>query len=271
MLHVTYSWARCRPQPRYTCRVGHAMHGLARCITAGARRPDAAVAHAILLAVQPVAVEAAVVAERELDQHRDERRRALELECQQVEYEVALAARRYEAVDPDNRLVAAELEARWNAALTRLRECQARLAEGTEAPAPSVARESLLTLATNLEAAWHAPTTDMRTKQRLVRALIEEIVVDVEDATREVVLIIHWRGGQHSELRVRKPASGEHTRRTSEKAGQLIREMATRWSDADIAATLNRMGLTTGQGNTWTTVRVGVYRHKAASPDMPRP
>jgi hypothetical protein len=120
-----------------------------------------------------------------------------------------------------------ELEVRWNAALARLRECQARLADGTEAGAPSVTRESLLMLATDLEAAWHAPTADMRTKQRLVRALIEEIVVDVDDATREVVLIIHWRGGQHSEVRVRKPGPGEHTKRTSADAGRLIREMAS--------------------------------------------
>jgi hypothetical protein len=129
------------------------------------------------------------VAEQDTHQHLDERRRALALECQQAEYEVTLAVRRYEAVDPDHRLVAAELEARWNAALTRLRECQARLAAETPTPAPCATREALLTLAADLEAAWQAPTTDMRTKQRLVRALIEEIVVDVDDATREVVLV----------------------------------------------------------------------------------
>jgi DNA invertase Pin-like site-specific DNA recombinase len=266
MLHVTYGGGRCVPQPRYTCRVGHAMHGLARCITTGARRPDAAIAHQILLAVQPVAVEAALVAERDAQQQVDERRRARELECQQAEYEVALAARRYEAVDPDNRLVAAELEARWNAALTRLRECQARLAEGRDGRGPSVTREALVTLAADLEAAWHAPTTDMRTKQRLVRTLIEEIVVDIEDAMREVVLVIHWRGGQHSEVRVRKPGPGEHTKRTATDAGRLIREMAPRWSDAEIAVTLNRVGLTTGQGNSWNHRRVGNYRRKAGIP-----
>jgi len=263
MLQVTYGGGRCVPQPRYTCRVGHAMHGLGRCITAGARRPDAAIAHQILLAVQPVAVEAALVAEAEVSQQADERRRALELECQQANYEVTLAARRYEAVDPDNRLVAAELEARWNAALTRLRECQARLAERREARGPSVPREALLTLAVDLDAAWHAPTTDMRTKQRLVRTLIEEIVVDVDDATREVVLVIHWRGGQHSDVRVRKPGPGEHTKRTSADAGRVIREMASRWSDAEIAVTLNRLGLTTGQGNSWNRRRVGNHRRKA--------
>jgi DNA invertase Pin-like site-specific DNA recombinase len=264
MLHVTYGGGgRGAPQPRYTCRVGHAMHGLERCITAGARRPDAAIAHEILLAVQPVAVDAALVAEREAGQHLDERRRALELECQQAEYDVKLAARRYEAVDPDNRLVAAELEARWNAALTRLQDCQVRLAAGAVARAPSVTGESLLALAGDVEAAWHAPTTAMRTKQRLVRTLIEEIVIDVDDATREVVLVIHWRGGQHSEVRVRKPGPGEHTKRTPTDAGRLIREMATRWSDADIATTLNRLGLSTGQGNSWNPRRVGNYRRKA--------
>ena len=269
MLHVTYGGGgrhRHTPQPRYTCRVGHAMHGLERCITAGARRPDAAIAHEILLAVQPVAVDAALVAEREAGQHRDERRRALELECQQAEYDVTLAARRYEAVDPDNRLVAAELETRWNTALTRLRDCQARLAEGVVAHVPRVTRESLLKLAGDLEAAWQAPTTDMRTKQRLVRTLIEEIVMDIDDATREVVLVIHWRGGQHSEVRVRKPGPGEHTKRTPTDAARLIREMAARWSDTDIAATLNRLGLTTGQGNSWNERRVGNHRRKASIP-----
>ncbi len=267
MLHVTYGGGgRGAPQPRYTCRVGHAMHGLERCITAGARRPDAAIAHEILLAVQPVAVDAALVAEREAGQHRDERRRARGLECQQAEYDVALARRRYEAVDPDNRLVAAELEARWNAAMARLQECQARLAEGAAVHAPSVTRESLLTLAEDLETAWQAPATEMRTKQRLVRTLIEEIVIDVDDMTREVVLVIHWRGGQHSEVRVRKPGPGEHTKRTPADAGRLIREMATRWSDPDIATTLNRLGLSTGQGNSWNPRRVGNYRRKAGIP-----
>jgi hypothetical protein len=78
-----------------------------------------------------------------------------------------------------------------------------------------------------------------------------------------VVLLIHWRGGQHSELRVRKPKIGEHSKVTSIEADRLIREMATRWSDADIAAMLNRMGIPTGLGNTWTGHRVATYRNKS--------
>lgn len=263
MLHVTHGGQKLA-QARYACRIGNVMHGLAPCITFGAVRPDMAIASEILLAVQPHAVEAAIVAAREAEAQMNERRHALELERQQAEYEAKLAARRYESVDPDNRLVAAELEARWNAAMGRLRECEARLSADAERPAsepPNV--ESLLTLASNLEGAWTAPTTTMRTKQRLVRTLVEEIVVDVDDATREVVLIIHWRGGRHSELRVRKPNSGEHRKRASVQADSVIREMAGTWSDEHVAATLNRMGLRTGQGMTWNKKRVESYRKTA--------
>ena len=113
LLQVTYGGRP--PAPRYSCRTSREVHGVPPCVTAGASRPDAAIAKEILLAVQPVAIEAAVVAEADALRQRDERRRALELERQQAAYEVTFATRRYEAVDPDNRLVAAELEARWNA------------------------------------------------------------------------------------------------------------------------------------------------------------
>ena len=100
----------------------------------------------------------------------------------------------------------------------------------------------------------------MRARQRLLRALVTDIIADVDEAAREVVLTIHWRGGQHSQLRVRKPKSGEHGCRTPEEALAVMRSMATRWSDADIAATLNRMGMPTGQGKTWTAHRVSSVR-----------
>lgn len=261
MLHVTYT-GRGTPQPRYVCRTDHAMYGLAPCISFGARRPDDAIAREILLAVQPFAIEAAFVAEREAKHQIDEKRRALELELQQATYEVQLAARRYEAVDPDNRLVAAELEQRWNAALARQRECEGRVAATANRDEPRIDREQLLGLAADLECAWSAPATTMRSKQQLVRALVQEVVVDVDDQNREVVLVIHWRGGQHSEVRVRKPQTGEHTKRASEDADAVIREMAGRWSDEDIAATLNRMRFKTGLGNTWTSTRVSAHRMK---------
>lgn len=258
MLRVAYSGHYSLA--RYSCNMGSSMHGTAPCINFGATRPDLVVARLLLDVVQPVAIEAAIVAEQQASHRDEERKRALELERQQTEYEVQLARRRYESVDPDNRLVAAELEARWNAALARLRDCDARLEAARAAPATAPDRACLMSLATDLESAWNAATTAMSAKQRLVRALIREIIVDVDDDKREVILVIHWHGGHHSELRVKKPGPGEHTKSASAEADGVIRDMATKWSDEHIAATLNRMGLTTGQGLTWTARRVSAHR-----------
>lgn len=258
MLRVAYSGHH--QLVRYSCNAGHVMHGLATCISFGATRPDLVVARVLLDVVQPLAIEAAIVAEQQASHRDDERRRALELERQQTEYEVQLARRRYESVDPANRLVAAELEARWNAALTRLADCEARLAAASAAPSTAPDRACLQSLAVDLQSAWNAASTAMSAKQRLVRALIREIIVDVDDATREVLLVIHWHGGQHSELRVKKPGPGEHTKSASPEADAIIRDMAMRWSDEHIAAMLNRMALTTGQGLTWNAKRVASHR-----------
>lgn len=262
MLQVTYSGNY--GLARYSCKLGNAMHGLAPCINFGATRPDAVVARVLLDVVQPLAVEAAIMAEEQASLRERERRQALELERQQAEYEVRRAQRRYESVDSDNRLVAAELEARWNAALEHLHDCESRIATAQAKPTTSPDRATLLTLAADLETAWNAATTAMRTKQQLVRTLVQEIVVDVDEESREVVLVIHWRGGHHSELRVRKPQSGEHTKSASAEADTVIRDMATRWSDEHVAATLNRMGLKTGQGMTWNARRVESHRRNHA-------
>ena len=96
----------------------------------------------------------------------------------------------------------------------------------------------------------------MRLKQRIVRILIQEIVADVDEAQRIIVLVIHWTGGRHSELRVKPNAKGRHGRCTSLEALGVVRQMAMRFSDQQIAVTLNRLGLLTGNGNTWTEGRV---------------
>lgn len=265
MLKVAYGGgAGRRPGvPRYRCNAGHLSHGFAPCISFGALRPDEQVAHQILVAVQPMAVEAAAVAEQRVHDHQEERLQALMLEQKQAEYEVRLAVRRYEAVDPDNRLVAATLEARWNAALERLRDCEERIAAVQTVPSTPTNLEELRALALNLEAAWGASSTPMRVKQQLVRLLLREIVVDLDDETEEVIFVLHWQGGAHTELRTKKPRSGEHTKQTGAEALRVLREMAAQESDEHIAETLNRMGLVTGYGNAWTARRVSSCRRKA--------
>ena len=121
-------------------------------------------------------------------------------------------------------------------------------------------KETLLSLAQDLPAVWNADTTDMRLKQRIVRILIQEIVADVDDSSNQIVLMIHWTGGQHSELRVKKNLTGHHSRCTSMEAIEIIRQMAGRFPDDQIASTLNRLGLKTGSGNNWVELRVRTAR-----------
>jgi hypothetical protein len=225
----------------------------------GAPKIDMAVGRELLRAVEPLAIEAAIEAERMHRERQDDQRQILDLELQQARYEAGLAERRYAACDPDNRLIAAQLERNWEIALRRVRDLESR--KPAENPTTiAVDPGAFANLAENLSTAWNAPDVTMRARQQLLRTLIADIIVDVDDAVRDVVLTIHWRGGQHSELRVRKPRSGEHGCATAEDALAVMRSMAGRWSDEHIAATLNRMGLPTGQGKTWTAHRVHSVR-----------
>lgn len=256
-LVVSYSGHYC--QPVYRCERSNQMLARPRCLMFGAKRVDTAIGRELLRALEPVAIEAALHAEHRHMEQQSEQRRIVELELQQARYEASLAERRYAACDPDNRLIAAQLEKSWEATLQRVQDCEARLA-AFERPNPAPPIADFTGLAEDLEAAWNASSVTMRSRQQLVRTLIADIVVVYDASSREIVLTIHWRGGQHSELRVRKPRSGEHECRTSEEAVAVIRSMATKWSDEEIAATLNRMGLPTGQGKTWTAHRVGSLR-----------
>lgn len=260
MLSVNYSGAKAKTG-RYSCR-GDLRQTPNNCLTIGALRTDELLAQQLLKVLEPLATEAALMAEELAHEKLSAARRLIELELEQARYEARLAERRYEAVDPDKRLVVEELEARWEAALAHVGAVGARLAAPAAIMATVPARETLLALAGDLEATWAAPATDMALKQRIVRALVREVVVDLDTVSQEIVLVIHWIGGQHSEHRVRKPKAGEHRKRTSEDAVAVIRSMATRWPDEGIATALNRIGFTTGQGNSWTAARVLSARAK---------
>jgi hypothetical protein len=166
------SCGRCgrRPpgQPVYRCDRPNLMLGLPRCFTFGGLRVDAAVARELLRAVEPMAIEAAVEAERRHMEGQRERQRVVDLELQQARYEASLAERRYAACDPENRLIAAQLEKSWKAALRRVEACQARL-EAVRTPDPATAPPDFAGLADDLEAAWNAPGVTMRARQRLLR------------------------------------------------------------------------------------------------------
>jgi excisionase family DNA binding protein len=257
-LTVCYT-GRAPGQPVYRCERPNQMLGRPRCLTFGAVRVDVAIARELLCAVEPMAIEAALQAERRYMEIQSEQQRIVELELQQARYEASLAERRYAACDPDNRLIAAQLEKSWEATLQRVQSCEARL-DAVRKPNPATVAPDFAGLAEDLTSAWNSPGVTMRSRQQLLRALIADIIADYDAPSREIILTIHWRGGQHSQLRVRKPKSGEHGCRTPAEALAVMRSMASRWCDADIAASLNRMGIPTGQGKTWNASRVGSLR-----------
>ena len=269
MLYVAYSGPK-GVVIRYGCNGKSLDCGEGHCISFGGLRIDQSISEQVLRAVEGNAIEAALKTATQIGERRQELRKAIELETEQARYEARLAARRYEAVDPEQRLVAKELEARWNAALQKVQDLESKLHEldSKKLSAPLPNPEVLVSLAQDLPAVWDSPSTDMRLKQRIVRILIQEIVADIDENSREVVLLIHWAGGRHSELRVKKSDTGKHRHCTSLDAIDVIRKMAGKFSDEQIAATLNRLQLRTGVDNAWNENRVYSVRHHHGLPSF---
>jgi excisionase family DNA binding protein len=269
MLQVSYP-GRDASVPAFRCTRRHHTAGDDFCITFGGKRVEQAVANELLRAVEDKAVDAAFEAARRAGEKHAGQRKALELELEQARYDAQLAARRYERVDPDQRLVAAELEARWNVALEHVAELEKRIASFDQRREASidVDRKQLLGLASDLAAVWNDSATDMRLKQRIVRLLLHEIIADVDDQTNQVLLVLHWQGGRHSELRVEKNASGRTDRCTPTDAIALAKQMAGRWDDRAIATALNRIGARTGTGKRWNADRVRALRRRLDLPEF---
>ena len=126
-------------------------------------------------------------------------------------------------------------------------------------PAPAADLASFVTLAADLKSVWTTPSTDARLKKRIVRTVIQEVVADIDQDAAEIVLIVHWVGGVHSELRLPKRRRGQRNS-TSGDIIAAIRQLVLIANDDLIAGTLNRNGLVTGQGNRWTRERVTSLR-----------
>lgn len=263
MMRVFYGMGKGNAH-RYQCRGDDAHVGAGLCIGIGGVRIDRAVALQILEAVSDRAVEAAIFASEQAERSRRNIVAAVERELEAARYEASLAARRYELVDPAKRHVARELEARWNDALERVSALERRIEEIASGPAahPSIDRARLLQLAHDLPAVWNAPSTDTRTKQRLIHVLVQEVVCDLDDATNEAALLIHWTGGRHSELRVPRVKTGRYPADMAPAAADALRKLAGHWPDRDLAVSLNRMRCKSGDGETWTTVRVREMRER---------
>jgi DNA invertase Pin-like site-specific DNA recombinase len=246
--------------PRYSCSRAWMDNGGPHCIAFGGLRVDDAVEEALLGVVGPGAIAAATAAAEQAMGQWDQVRHALGRDLEAAHYAVDRAFRQYDAADPANRLVAGELEARWNRSLARVAEVEGKIAAHDAAAAPPVVDPSTLGLmASNLKAVWAAPTTDARLKKRIVRTLIHEVVADIDDEASEIVLIVHWGGGAHSEMRLPKRRRGQRNS-TSTNILEAVRQLVFIASDDLIAGLLNRNGLKTGNGNRWTRERVTSMR-----------
>ena len=247
---------------RYNCDATRSNPGADPCISFGALRVDEAVGAEIVRLLQPLGVEAAVHAITECEHQSGERQRQLELALEQARYEAVRARRQYDTVDPDNRLVAGELERRWNTALAAVRTLEEELeALIRQRPAALSAeeRQRLLQMGADLEAAWHHPTANAVTRKRIIRVVLREVVARVEDD--QIQLLLHWQGGDHTRLTVRKNRRGQTRWSVEPETMELIRACARLMPDKAIAGLLNRTGIRTGRLNGWTQSRVRSFRN----------
>ena len=216
----------------------------------------------MLRLLSPLGVEAALAAIETRESDNAETRRQAELALTQARYEADLAQRQYDAVDPANRLVAAELERRWNDRLADVRRQEERLAATAAArpEAPSCAeKQRLMALGDDLSTAWSRADATAETRKAILRAVLEEIVVTLADGC--VDLLLHWRGGDHTRLSVPRNRRGQHRWAANAEVVDLVRGLARQLPDGAIAATLNRLGKKTGRGNSWTEARVRTFRN----------
>jgi hypothetical protein len=249
---------------RYQCMAGTREHGKPVCQSFAAFRVDQAVEAELLKACEPLAVEASLQAVSERKAETELKRRMLEIALEKARYEVDHARRQYNAVDPANRLVAAELEARWNQALIRAAEAELKLkkAAGEPTPLSQEQRDKLLALGSNLRLLWDDPSAPLDLKKRIIRIAINEIMVRINDASAKIELVIHWAGGAHTRLLVSKNRYGQNKNAASEQTVEMVRELARGWSDRYIAQILNRIGSRTGPGNSWSETRVKTFRNQ---------
>jgi DNA invertase Pin-like site-specific DNA recombinase len=273
-LQVTYTNSKLHgPLPRYWCSGDRSRQLVRSCITFAGTRVDQEVAAEVLDALGPIGIQSAFDALEKSHAQVDEKRRALELAVQKARYEASRIERQYQATEPENRLVAAELEKRWNHSLAQVAEMERRMEEATIA-APQLTpeqREQLLALGDDLEKLWDHPSSPASLKKRILRTVLEEIVADTTDGPPTVHLKLHWVGGVHTELTVRKNRTGHHDHVNSEEVTELIRELALVCEDSAIVSILNRLGYRTGIGNTWTEKRVQHVRHTKGFPACPPP
>jgi DNA invertase Pin-like site-specific DNA recombinase len=263
---AVYYDGRHHNTPGYYCTgTGHLIDGKnLRHLRIGGVAIDAAVGQAFLAAMAGDAVTACLAAARELqDGHHsvlEQHRR----EVQRARYDATRAERRYLAVDAENRLVARGLEAAWEKALTALAAAEAELARREARQPKTLTAEQqtrILALGTDLGVIWSAPTTTDRDRKELLGTLLTEVTISLDRAAGHADLVLRWKGGALTDLRVPLTARKQARLRTDEDTIDLVRRLAVHYPDAQIAGILNRQKRSTATGLPFTAGRVQGLRH----------
>jgi hypothetical protein len=209
----------------------------------------------VLKALRPAELELALAALQELESRDQTILHQWQMRLERAEYEAALAERRYQQVDPSQRLVANTLERRWNDALLQLEDLKRQAAEFQRQEARVATpeqRAKVLALARDLPLLWHAPTTQSKDRKRILRLLIKDITVDKPANQKQLVVHIRWQGGACSSLSVQLPANIADRLRYPAAVVDRVRDLAHGSLDAEIAAEFNREGRTSATGKPYT-------------------
>jgi excisionase family DNA binding protein len=252
---------------RYQCSGYVLNREHACCVMFGGLRADRLIAEQLLQCLAPLGLEAAIEAIEALQDASDDRIQQKGLALEHARYEVTHARRQYDAVDPANRLVAAELERRWNQALTVESQLEAELAtlqQGRERPLTDAQKRELLELARDLPRLWDDPRSSPEYKKRLLRIAVKEIIATCEG---EIIrLVVHWQGGDHTQVEFQKIRTGKHRYAADKDLVEIVRALARIEPDARIASVLNRNQRRTAHGEVWTAKRICSLRNYHAIP-----
>lgn len=258
-LQVRY-WGRSGTSARYICK-GDFDSGGNYCIAFGGATVDRRFGKELMKVLSPLGIKASLEAIERLRSSGDERREALVRKLEQLEYEGKRAFEQYNEVDPRNRLVAEELERRWEEKLEELEEVKTALSEIDQAVylLTEEEEEKILALGEQFGKVWESELCPTPMKKKIIRTVVEEVIVNLDEQKGMLYFTIHWKGGTHTQFEMLKPASGSG-QKTSLEDIEVIRKMAVRYGDDEIARVLNKLGRRTGKGKRWNEQRVRTVR-----------
>ena len=260
-MHVRY-WGKSGTAARYLC-AGDFQNGGMYCIGFGGATVDRRFSELLLDVISPYGLEASLKAIQSVNSEVNTKCAVFEKQLQQVEYEAGRAFEQYNAVDARNRLVAGELERRWNEKLEEQVRAKKTLEDivNQQQTLTAEQKKQLLEMGGNFKQVWHSEACAMEAKKKIIRTVIEEIVVQLEDSAEILQFVIHWKGGCHTEFEMEKPRSPVG-KATDIEDVELIRKMAHRYEDGEIARVLNKLNRRTGKGLFWSQSRVADVRRK---------